>query len=126
MAAGFAVQPDKLTEFQTKVAEIADNYATIVSQLNEVQLRENQDLLGLPKELGAVGPPVDFTNASGAMLGNLATAFESLHRLHVAVGAQFTHMKTAFGETRDLYLQVDGERAGVFDDLLDDRTPDGR
>jgi hypothetical protein len=129
---GFAVRPDKLANFQTEVGKIAAVYQTIVSQLNEARLTKIDEkpekmstLLGVPEVLGPSGPPVDYTNASRAMLTNFDTLLGALHKLHLAVGRQFTYMQTALGETHDLYVQVDDERAGVFQNLLGERVPDG-
>lgn len=125
MREGFTVQPEKMTEFQAQVAEIAGGYQAINEQLDQAQLTDLDELLGVPQALGPSGPPVDFTNSSRAMLGSLATALSTLHEIHVAVGARFAYMEEALGETRDLYVQSDDERAGLFDRLARDHLPEG-
>jgi hypothetical protein len=124
MQEGFAVQPDKLTEFKDEVAKVAGNNKTIVAHLREVGETKITELLGAPR--GTSGPPVEFAEASRSMLINLHTMIGKLHGLHAAIESQFTFMDKALEDSRELYVQMDQERANVFDNLRDDDPRGGR
>jgi hypothetical protein len=127
MPNGFAVQPDKLAAYQAAVKQVADDYRTIVGQLDKARItdEEKNRLLGAPEYLGPSGPPVDFTNLSRTMLTNYDKLLGTLHRVHTAVATQFARVEQELGETHGLYLQVEAEQTAMFQNLLDNLPSEG-
>lgn len=127
MPNGFSVQLDKLENFTTHVSTVANNYSLIVDQLAAADLNNQMDrLLSHPEDLGSSGPPVAFAKSSKTMLTDYNSLLQTLHQVHVAIEAQFNHMKVALGETRQLYGELDDTHANTFQNLLPDAMTDGR
>ncbi|MCT2586427.1 hypothetical protein [Actinophytocola gossypii] len=119
MQEGFSVHLDTLAYYIEQVSTAADSYKDMAVQLEAGNIAVDT-LVGKPIDSGGPG---EFTEACRTLLGNYATLYSRVQRVHAVITARLKYIETALSDSHKLYGQLETDTAGRFHDIADQITP---
>ena len=126
MTDNFQVNLTQLGDYIASLQKTQQMYATIEGQLEDADLaKKDPDFKTLVGHPHYGGTQKEFTQACHDFLTTYKNLYTEIHNLNRQISGKLNFMVQEFIGTHELYQQVEGTHAGMFDSLHDGLTSGG-